>query len=729
MLTSMTVARSRGALRVAAGILCLLWLAVAGVGGPLVGQLSSVQDNDQASFLPDDAESTRVSAQLPDFDADSTLPLLLVVEDDGGLDRGDVGQLRGYARSLPQQRVAGVPGSLGNYLTSDRVPVVPAEDGQAVLLPLTLDADAVEREVAGDSISNHIVDGLRTDLAPSVSGEVSVTGPAGFTADLGEAFAGIDGVLLLVALAAVLVILVLVYRSPILPLVVLSTSICALALAALLIYPLADAGLIQLSGQSQGILFILVVGAATDYSLLLVARQREELHRADPLPALRVAWRQTLGPVLASGGTVIAGLLCLLLSDLGNISGLGPVGALGIVGAVIAALTLLPAALALLGRAAYWPSLPRRDDHPRHRLWTGVADRVTRRPRATWVITGIVLLAAAAAATTFNASGITQAQFFTTEVDSVRGQEVLDTHFDGGDQRPVQVVAPAGEAKAAKRVLTDHPKLSDRVQESRSGSGRVLLSVPLTVGSESEQARDVVRDLRAELDTVDPDILVGGASATTVDTDDASQRDQRVVIPAILLVVSVILLVLLRSVAAAAVLVAVNVLGFAATLGVAAVLFNHVLGYPGADPSTPVLAFVFLVALAVDYSIFLMTRTREESLEVGAHEGVRRAVAVTGGVITSAGLVLAATFSALLVIPLLFLAQIAFIVAFGVLLDTFVTRSVLVPAIVADAGNRIWWPWTAQMAPDQPERRTPGRHRADHRGTGRTGSSQDREDR
>ncbi|WP_277453128.1 MMPL family transporter [Janibacter sp. DB-40] len=709
-------AGTRWRARLLAGVLLLVWLAVAGVGGPLVGQLTSVQNNDQASFLPDDAESTQVAARLGEFGADTTLPLLLVVEDESGVDRATIGELQGWATQLPQQSIEDVPGTVGDYLAESQVPVIPAEDGEAVLVPLTLDAAEAEQTVDETAISTLIVEALRADLAPDVDAQVAVTGPAGFAADLGEAFAGIDGILLLVALVVVLIILVVVYRSPILPFVVLTTSIFGLAFAALIIYPMADAGWIQLSGQSQGILFILVVGAATDYSLLLVARYREELHRSDPLAALRVAWRQTFGPVAASGLTVIAGLLCLLLSDLGNISSLGPIGALGIVGAMVAALTLLPAALALLGRAAFWPSIPKQGDEPRHRLWSGVADRVTRRPRRTWIVTAAALLVAAGAATTFNASGITQAEFFTTDVESVQGQEIVDEHFGGGDQRPVQVIVPESGAAEAKGVLADHPQVADRAEEmpSQEGSGDVLLSAPLTVGSESDEAGETVRELRDQLDPVSADAVVGGAAATTVDTDDASQRDYVVVIPAILLVVTLILIGLLRSVAAALMLVAVNVLSFAATLGVAAVLFNHVLDYPGADPSTPVLAFVFLVALAVDYSIFLMTRAREEALAVGTRRGIPRAVAVTGGVITSAGVVLAATFSALWVIPLLFLAQIAFVVAFGVLLDTIVTRSILVPAIVADVGNRIWWPGDGRMTSDDEAPRTgrAGRHRA-----------------
>lgn len=697
---------TRGTTRALAVVVLLLWVALAGAGGPLVGQLTSVQDNDQASFLPDDAESTRVDAQLSDFDADATLPLLITVEGEGRLDRAALGDLESWSTDLPAEEPTRAPGTVGDYLATDRVPVIPSGDGEAALVVLTLDADAAERTVDGSGVADLLVEDLRSDLAPDVTGaEVSVTGPAGFAADLGEAFAGIDGLLLLVTLAVVLVILLVVYRSPILPFVVLLTSIVGLSLAALLIYPMADAGWIQLSGQSQGILFILVVGAATDYSLLLVGRYREELHSSPPSPALRIAWRQTLGPVAASGGTVVAGLLCLLLSDLGNISGLGPVGALGIIGAVAAALTFLPAALSLLGRVAFWPAVPQPGTEPRHRLWSAVARRVTTRPRVTWVVTTGVLLAAAAAALTFPTSGITQAQFFTTEVESVQGQEVLDRHFDGGDQQPVQVVVPEDVVDEAKGVLNRHDQVTDRVEEASStnSSDTVLLSVTLTEGSESQEARKIVRDLRGDLHAIDPDVLVGGATASAVDTDDASTRDYRIVVPSILLVVMLVLVALLRSVAAAMLLVIVNVLTFVATLGISALLFTRVLGQPGADPSTPVLGFVFLVALAVDYSIFLMTRAREESMRVGTRRGIRRAVTVTGGVITSAGVVLAATFSALWVIPLLFLAQIAFIVALGVLLDTIVTRSILVPAIVTDVGDRIWWPCVRRSVDDERE--------------------------
>ncbi|CAM3413244.1 MMPL family transporter [Nocardioides dubius] len=690
--------------RLLAGVVVALWLLAAGVGGPLVGSLSSVQNNDSASFLPDSADSTKVSARLGEFSADSTLPLLIVVESDKALTGQQLGALGAYAEQLPALRLDGLSKPLGDYMAGPQVPLVPSENKEAALLVVSLDADAASASEGGEEVGKTIVKGVRVNR-PDLDGVTSqVTGPAGFAADLSAAFAGIDGLLLGVTLVAVLIILLVVYRSPVLPFAVLLTSVFGLALAALVIYPMADADWIQLSGQSQGILFILVVGAATDYSLLLVARYREELHSQPPLAALRTAWRQSLEPIAASGLTVIAGLLCLLLSDLGNISGLGPVGALGIAGAMVAALTFLPAVLALIGRRAFWPSMPHQGEPSRHDGWTRIANAVTRRPRATWIGTVAVLIGAAIFALQFPTSGISQAQFFTKQVESVDGQEAIDAYFKGRDQSPVRVIAPDDAVDRAREVLAAQPLVADRVEvtPSQEGSGDTMLTATLEAGSETERARDAVRDLREDLERVDDAILVGGATATDVDTHKAAQRDQRLVIPAILLVVTLILVFLLRSVLAASLLVLINVLTFAATLGVSALVFDHLFGFPGADPSTLLLGFVFLVALAVDYSIFLMSRAREEALQVGTRRGIRRAVAVTGGVITSAGVVLAATFSALAVIPLLFLAQIAFIVAFGVLLDTVVTRSVLVPALAYDLGNKVWWPWQRAMADDGP---------------------------
>jgi RND superfamily putative drug exporter len=401
---------------------------------------------------------------------------------------------------------------------------------------------------------------------------------------------------------------------------------------------------------------------------------------------------------------VVLGLLCLLLSDLASTSGLGPVGALGIVGALVAALTFLPAVLLLFGRRIFWPAVPRVDHvHSEDKigtrgLWGRVASLVGTHPRRTWAVTLAALLAAAAFVPTFKAEGITQAETFLTEVESVTGQEVLAEHFPAGSGSPVQVIAPEAKAKEVIEVLSGEEGVNEPYAGLAPGAppkvvdGNVLVQATLTAAADSPEADDVVRRLRADLDAVGTDVLVGGQTAMNVDVRDASDRDLRVIIPAILLVVFLVLTVLLRSLGAPLLLVVANVISFAATMGVAAVVFNHVLDFPGADPSTPLYGFVFLVALGIDYSIFLMTRVREEATRVGTRRGILVGLAVTGGVITSAGIVLAATFSALAILPLLFLAQIAFIVAFGVLLDTLVVRSLLVPALAYDIGAPIWWP-------------------------------------
>ncbi len=688
--------------RLVALIALLLWLAISGIGGPLVGKLGSVQTNDNQSFLPSGAQSTQVARQLKDFKTDQTLPLFVTLEKDSGLAPADLAAAGAYAKALPDTAIPGLPGTLRDYLaTSAPIPVIPSEDTKGILIPVSLSAEKVQKSVtlSGESKERKISDVIVTHLRgsrPDVSGAESyVTGPAGFAADLLTAFGGIDGVLLLVTLAAVLVILVVVYRSPVLPLAVLFTAVSALGLAALAVYPLAANRAITLSGQSQGILFILVVGAATDYCLLFVARYREEFTRGTRLQAITTAWKRSAEPILASGVTVIVGLLCLLLADMGNISSLGPVGALGVGAAVIASLTLLPALLLLLGKAAFWPAIPKPSEKGQHRGWTRFAEKVTRRPRLVWMTTALALAALALFVPTLKAQGISQADFFTTSVESVEGNTALQRHFPSGDPSPVQVIAPASSASAARETLAGTEGVNPRTVTSvkNAAGDRVLLSATLTHGSQTAEAEETVRQLREKYAAQDGAIAVGGTAASQVDTLNAAQHDQRTVMPAILLAVFLLLALLLRSIAAPLMIVAANVLSFAAALGVSALVFNHVFRFPGADASTPLLAFVFLVALAVDYSIFLMVRAREESLRHGTERGVVLATGVTGGVITSAGLVLAATFAALALLPIIFMAQIAFIVGFGVLLDTFVTRSILVPALTKDIGDRIWWPW------------------------------------
>jgi len=702
--------RSRWLVRVIALLVVLVWFGVSGVGGPLVGRLSEVQKNDNASFLPAQAESTEVMNEVARFSESEALPFIVVMEGKGAVTPQQQQAAADFVSQLPGLRLPKLGGdhSLGDYLTETPRVAIPSKDGQALLLVVPVDSKK-SAEPYGDTTplfeaADELRAAARTAVAPSGL-TTYVTGPGGITADLVTAFGGIDGILLLVALGVVFVILLVVYRSPILPFAVLITAVFGLALAALAIFPLARDEVIGLSGQSQGILSILVVGAATDYSLLLVSRYKEELHDHDSTwVAMKRAWRGAVEPIVASGATVILGLLCLLLSDLGNTSGLGPVGAIGIAGALVSALTFLPAVLLLFGRSIFWPAIPRLDHvHAQDKigtrgLWGRVASMVGEHPRRTWVLTLAGLLAAAAFLPTLKAEGITQSQIFLNEVESVTGQEVLAKHFPAGSGSPVQVVAPEAKASEVVGVLSREKGVNDPYAGLAPGAppkvvdGTVVVQATLTAAADSPEADDVVRRLRADLDAVGDEVLVGGQTAMNLDVRDASNRDLRVIIPAILLVIFVVLALLLRSLVAPLLLVAANVVSFAATMGVAALAFNHVFDFPGSDPSTPLYGFVFLVALGIDYSIFLMTRVREETMRIGTRRGILVGLAVTGGVITSAGVVLASTFSALAILPLLFLAQIAFIVAFGVLLDTLVVRSLLVPALAYDIGPRIWWP-------------------------------------
>ncbi|GAA1305025.1 efflux RND transporter permease subunit [Brachybacterium tyrofermentans] len=711
--TPMSESRLLRPLRIVLPALLILgWIALAGIGGPYFGRVDEVSSNDRTAYLPDSAEATQVQALAEGFLGSEAIPAILVVTSDEELTDEQLSALTESARSLSS--VDGV--------VDDVSPPIPSEDGLAVQVVVPVDADADIGTIVGELDAQ-----LSADLPTGLSAHV--TGPAGFSADLGAAFAGIDGLLLGVALAAVFIILVIVYRSLLLPLIVLSTSMFALCVALLTIWHLAAADLLLLSGQTQGILFILVIGAATDYSLLYVSRYRDELRRQERRWAATIsALRGTVEPVIASGGTVIAGLLCLLLSDLKSNSTLGPVAAIGIVFAMLAALTFLPALLYVAGRAAFWPRRPRFDPASSrstssaadHGLWGKVATAVSRRPRPVWILTAVLLAVGCVGALQLDADGVPQSDLVLGASSARDGQVALGEHFPAGAGSPVEVIVAEDDLQATTDVLLADDGIdavSVVAADSPSGSatvstegiqaqgppgtpapaptvvdGRVLVQGTLTDAPDSSAAEQTVRDLRAALDEEDFAEIVGGATATSIDTNDASAHDRALIIPVVLVVILLILMLLLRSVLAPVLLVATTVLSFGTALGVAALVFNHLLDFPGADPAVPLFGFVFLVALGIDYNIFLMTRVREEALQHGTREGVVRGLAVTGGVITSAGLVLAATFAALAVIPILFLAQIAFIVAFGVLLDTFVVRTLLVPALAHDLGRVIWWP-------------------------------------
>ena len=700
----------------------LAWLAIGGFGGIAQGQLSQVQENDQAAFLPESAESTQASEFIAEFSVDDALPALLVIEPEDGAEvtEEQIGAVSQWAQTVPDLELPD-GSTIGDVLSSDQVPVVPSEDGQALLVPVSLAADQANAQIGEDRAAVVVVETLREQAAqPLADAGLTgwVSGPAAGVADLVSAFAGIDGILLGVALLVVLIILAVVYRSPLLPVAVIATALFALCLAALVIVPLADSGTLLLNGQSQGILSILVIGAATDYSLLLVARYREELGRHEhPAAAMRVAWRATLEPIAASAGTVIVGLLCLLLSDLRSNSSLGPVAAIGIVSAVLGALTFLPAVLLVAGRRArvmFWPSRPlytgadstAQAAQATRGLWQRVADLITRRARLVWVTTAIVLAVFAGFATTLQASGTGDNDVFLGQVESVDGEEVLAEHFDVGTVEPVEIVTTAEAAEEVRAAAADVPGVTsaslvtDEDDQVREIDGHVLVEAITTESAESQEVLATVTDLRESVQQVDPGALVGGTAAERLDTQETAARDLQVIVPVVLIVIALMLMLLLRAIVAPLVLLAANVLSFAAAMGLSALMFNHVFDFPGADATVPLYGFVFLVALGIDYSIFLMTRVREESLLLGTRAGVNRGLATTGGVITSAGLVLAATFSALWVIPLLFLAQLAFIVAAGVLIDTFIVRSLLVPGLVHDIGRRSWWPWAKRIPAD-----------------------------
>ncbi|MFF7293314.1 MMPL family transporter [Microbacterium sp. NPDC008134] len=690
--------------------LILVWLAGASFGGPLFGKVDEVSSNDQTTYLPESADATQVQELLGEFRDSDEIPAIAVFTSETELTDAEIAAITDAVADTPSLDGIG----------EDVSPALVSDDGLAVQAFIPISGDAEVKDVTVE-----LGDELRAAAPDGVS--VYITGPAGFTADLAAGFAGIDGLLLGVALLAVLVILVLVYRSLLLPLVVLSTSLFALCVALLVVWWLAKFEILLLSGQTQGILFILVIGAATDYALLFVARFREELRIAeDKGTAVMAAWKGSFEPIVASGGTVIAGLLCLLLSDLKSNSTLGPVAAIGIVFAMLAALSLLPTLLLLFGRAVFWPRRPRfepevvAEEHGMRTtgLWARLARLITRRPRVIWIVTTLVLLAGAAGVTQLNAVGVPQSDLVLGASEARDGQAALGEHYPGGSGSPAYVIVAEDSLQDAAEVLLANDGVDSvavTASDSPSGSanvtsdgivavgppgtpapdptvvdGDVLLQATLSDAADSDAAAETVRSLRTEL--TDVDALVGGVTATAIDTNDASIHDRNLIIPVILVVIMLILMLLLRSILAPVLLILTTVLSFGTAMGVSALVFNGIFDFPGADPAVPLYGFVFLVALGIDYNIFLMTRVREESMEHGTREGVLRGLSITGGVITSAGLVLAATFAALSVIPILFLVQLAFIVAFGVLLDTFVVRSLLVPALAYDIGKRIWWP-------------------------------------
>ncbi|WP_405976973.1 MMPL family transporter [Streptomyces sp. NBC_00158] len=672
-------------------VLLVVWLGIGGTLGPYAGKLGEVATNDQAAFLPRSAESTRVIEARKAFEKSESIPAVLIWKAPGG---GRTDEAQQHAAATAVAGLAGQPG-----ITGPASPVLRSADGRALQAVVLLAPDL------GDELPA-VLDELRAAARTAAGLTVEIAGPAATRADLADAFGGIDGLLLGVALGAVLIILLLVYRSLLLPVMIIISAVFALGLACAVVYALAARDIVRVDGQVQGILSILVIGAATDYALLLAARFREELAaRDDRMAAAAAAVRRSAGAITASAATVALGLLALLASDLTNNRALGPVGAIGIVCAVLAALTFLPAVLVLLGRAAYWPATPGPADATAdgHRVWRRIASAVDRGPRRVWISTALLMLALAAFSPMLSSKGVPLDEIFVKDAPSVAAQQTLGRHFPGGSGQPAVIIANAAAAPAVRAAAQRTPGVASTQPVTAPGrpgggeplvvEGRVRIDATLKAAPDSDAAKSAVRELRTRVHAVaGADAIVGGYTAQQYDTERTAARDRTVIVPVVLAVIWLVLVLLLRSLLVPVLLVATVALNFLATLGVCALVFRHLFGFSGTDASVPLYGFVFLVALGVDYNIFLMSRVREETLTHGVRRGVLRGLTTTGGVITSAGVVLAATFAALMVIPLAFLVQIAFIVAFGVLLDTLVVRSLLVPALVIDIGPRSWWP-------------------------------------
>ena len=694
-------------------LVVIAWFMLTGVFGPLFGKLTSVQENNNSSFLPKGAEATLAADEIKKFSQQDSFNFPTLILFEGAVNPQTLGAINEHMAGVGALTLDGTDAKISDYLAPGQtITVFPSQDGQAILANVPLDGNAISKILPNDKpVLPAVVDALRADIKPlaEANGVTHyVTGPGGLLGDLFGAFATLDSSLLLTTLGVVALILIVVYRSPVLWIIPLLSALFALTLAGGIVYLLAKNNVIDVDGQSQGILSVLVIGAATDYALLLIARYREELHHHESrFDAMRAAYKGVWEPILASGSTVSISLLILLFSQLTNTAGLGPIGAIGIVCAMITILTLLPAFLLVFGRWIFWPRIPRNDgdDHVMSGTWSKVGATIGRNPRKAWVISGTVLLLFAFASTTLKADGIGTVDTFTGNPESVVGQRLLVKHFPGGEGDPTQVVVNVDKVAAVTAALKNAPGVTD-VSPQLDGipvpgqplpamkvvGNRAILNVTLDKAPDSVEAGNDIPEIRRLAHAADSTSLVGGTSAVYFDVRTANKHDNRTIIPIILIVITLILGLLLRSILSAIVLLGTVVLSYFATLGVCALVFNHVFGFAGGDNSFPLFAFIFLVALGIDYTIFLMTRVREESQKIGTRDGVIKGVTVTGAVITSAGIVLAATFAVLGLLPLVPLAELGFAVAFGVLLDTIIVRSILVPALVHEIGPKIWWP-------------------------------------
>ncbi|MGV9941903.1 MMPL family transporter [Streptomyces sp. NPDC003401] len=686
----------RGAVRLVCGrrskwLILVLWLVVLVIAAPFGAKLNEAQDNDAQSWLPGSAESTRVLSLSEEFRPEQ-IPAVVVYARADGLTDQDRRRIAEDVREVSALRAHGILGAEVKGPVFDR-PAAPR--AAQIYVPIVMDAQGWQRIAPA-------VDSIRDDVGRGEDGlTVHITGPGGTSADFSKAFEGIDSTLLFSAMAVVVVMLLFTFRSPVLLFVPLLGVVAALFTAQALIHVLATHAGLTVNGQSAGILTVLVFGAGTDYALLLVARYREELRRHhDRHEAMELALGRAGPAVVASGATVVLSMLVLLVAEMNSTRGLGPVAAIGVAVALLAMLTLFPALLLVLGRWIFWPAVPHEGsaDPTTGGVWARTGRRIARRPRMVWGVTAAVLAALSLGLLQLRAAGIANADALTGEPDSIVGQKVSARYFPAGAGDPLVIVSNADRAGQVGRAVAADPGVVPASVGTPPGTapehdGKVLLEATMRAPADSSAAKATVERVRDAVHAVPgADARVGGGTAALLDMDEAQTHDNYLVIPLVLVVVLLVLSVLLRALVAPLLLIGTVVLSLATALGVSALVFRHVFDYAGEDVAFPLFVFVFLVALGIDYNIFLTTRIREEAVRRGTRPGVVTGLATTGAVITSAGLVLAGTFAALGTLPVLGFAEIGFAVALGVLLDTFVVRSVLVTALFLDVGEKVWWP-------------------------------------
>ncbi|WP_061444845.1 MMPL family transporter [Streptomyces sp. CCM_MD2014] len=664
-----------------------LWIAVLAIASPFAAKLGDVQRDRAVDYLPASADSTQVAKIQERLPGGEVTEMVLVYHRDGGLTAADKKTAAGQVAEIA-----------GAHELTGRPVGIPSKDGTTLMYPVVSTEPGTD-EKARDALVNDV-----RDVATGGDGlSVEVGGAGALATDATEVYNSLDGPLLYTTAAVVALLLILIYRSPFLWLVPLAVAGMADYLSMGVAYGLNQVFGTAVSGQSSGIMTILVFGVGTDYALLLVSRYREELRRVErPYDAMLAALRGCGPAVLASSGTVAAGLLCLLAADLNSSRGMGPLGTVGVLCALAAMLTLLPALLVLLGRRVFWPLVPRYGSTPKARrsLFAAMGSSAERRPR-TVLVGGAVLLGALALGAFALPGSIKQEDSYTTRPEAIAAMETLADAFPESGTQPITVISPTDRAGAALAEIRATEGV-ESAEAGRSGDGWTELTVLASTPPQSAAETATIEELRDKLDGS----YVGGPSAQQIDLEDTNARDTVIVVPIVLLSVLLILTVLLRSLVAPLILVAAVVAVWGAALGIGGLVFDPLFGFEGTDPGLGLLSFVFLVALGVDYGIFLMHRMREEALH-GAEptEAALSALRTTGGVIASAGLVLAATFAVLTSMPMVQLVELGFVIAVGVLLDTFLVRTYLVTSASVALRRRVWWPGrlSRQPGPSSPD--------------------------